>query len=84
MFILIFVIISNIYVVFFIWAIIILMLFVNIHVIFFIWAILFKISRNSVLLINNPSKRGDVEIVARSSVSPPPQVKTKLKLTASR
>ena len=34
-----------------------------------------KVSHNSVLLISNPSKRGDVEILARSSVSPPPQVK---------
>ena len=33
-----------------------------------------ELSRNSLLLINNPSKRGDVEILARSSVSPPPQV----------
>ena len=49
------------------------------HVIF-----LFEISRDSMLLINNSSKRGDVETEARSSVSPPPQVKTKLKLTASR
>ena len=37
-----------------------------------------------VLLINNPSKRGDVEILARSSISPSSQVKVKLKLTASR
>ena len=34
-----------------------------------------KLSRNSLLLINNPAKRGDVETLARSSVSPPPQVK---------
>ena len=33
-----------------------------------------EIPRNSLLLINNPSKRGDVETLARSSVSPPPQV----------
>ena len=31
--------------------------------------VLVKLSRNSVLLINDPSKRGDVEILARSSVS---------------
>ena len=37
-----------------------------------------------VLLINNPSKRGDVEISARSSVSPSSQVRVKLKLIASR
>ena len=35
-------------------------------------------------LINNHSKRGDVETLARSSVSPPPQVKMTFKLTASR
>ena len=46
--------------------------------------ILVKISRNLVLLIDNPSKRGDVEILARSSVSLSSQVKIKLKLTASR
>ena len=33
-----------------------------------------ELSRNSLLLINNPLKRGDVETLARSSVSPPPQV----------
>ena len=45
---------------------------------------LVKMSRNLVLLINNPSKRGDVETLVRSSVSPSSQVKIKLKLTASR
>ena len=45
---------------------------------------LFKMSRKSMLLINYPLKRGDVEIAARSSVSPSPQVKMTLKLTASR
>ena len=45
---------------------------------------LFKISRNLVLLIDHPSKRGDVETLARSSISPSPQVKMKFKLTASR
>ena len=35
-------------------------------------------------LINNPLKRGNMETLARSSVSPSPQVKVKLKLTASR
>ena len=43
-----------------------------------------EMSRDSALLINNSSKRGDVETEAQSSVSPPPQAKTKLKLTASR
>ena len=46
--------------------------------------VLVQLSRNSLLLINDPSKRGDVEISARSSIFPSPQVKTKLKLTASR
>ena len=46
--------------------------------------ILVKISCNLVLLINNPSKRGDVKTLARSSVSPSSQVKMKLKLTAFR
>ena len=46
--------------------------------------ILVKISCNLVLLINNPSKRGDVETLARSSVFPSSQVKVKLKLTVSR
>ena len=43
-----------------------------------------KLSHNSVLLINDPSKRGDVETLTRSSVSLSFQVKMKLKLTASR
>ena len=43
-----------------------------------------ELSRNSLLLINNPSKRGNVETLARSSVSPSPQVNMKFKLTASR
>ena len=46
--------------------------------------ILVKLSRNSLLLIDNPSKRGDMETLAQSSVSPSSQVKVKLKLTASR
>ena len=46
--------------------------------------VLVELSRNSLLLIDDPSKRGKVEILARSSVSPSPQVKMKLKLTASR
>ena len=45
---------------------------------------LFELFRNSLLLINDPSKRGDVETLARSSVSQPPQVKMMLKWTASR
>ena len=43
-----------------------------------------KLSCNSVLLINNPSKRDDVETLARSSTFLSSQVKMKLKLTASR
>ena len=43
-----------------------------------------KISRILALLINNPSKRGDVETLARSSISLSSQVKVKLELTASR
>ena len=46
--------------------------------------LLFKMSRNLVLLIDHPSKRGDVETLAQSSISPSPQVKMKLKSTASR
>ena len=42
---------------------------------------LFKIFRDSVLLINNSLKRGDMETEAWSSVSPSPQLKMKLKLT---
>ena len=45
---------------------------------------LFELSRNSLLLINDPSKKGDVKILARSSIFPPPQVKMMLKLTVSR
>ena len=45
---------------------------------------LFKMSRNLVLLIDYFSKRGDVETLMRSSVSPSPQVKMKFKLTAFR
>ena len=33
-----------------------------------------ELSRNSLLLVNNPLKRGDVETLGRSSVSPPPKV----------
>ena len=51
---------------------------IDMHVIFF------EMFRDSTLLINKSLKRGDVETKARSSVSPSPQVKTKLKLTASR
>ena len=46
--------------------------------------ILVEMFRNLILLINNPLKRGDVETLARSSVSPPPQVKMTFKLTSSR
>ena len=45
---------------------------------------LLEMSRDSTLLTSKSLKRGDVETKARSSVSPPPQVKIKLKLTASR
>ena len=43
-----------------------------------------KLSRNSMLFANNSSKKGDVETLARSSVSLLPQVKMKFKLTTSR
>ena len=46
--------------------------------------VLVKLSRNSSLLIGDPSKRSDVEILAQSSVFLSPQVKMKLKLTVSR
>ena len=46
--------------------------------------VLVKISYNSMLLINNPLKRGDVKTLARSLISSSSQVKVKLKLTASR
>ena len=36
---------------------------------------LIELSRNSSLLIDNPSKKGDVETWARYSVSPSPQVR---------
>ena len=45
---------------------------------------LFKMSCNLVLLIDHPSKRGDVKTLAQSSISPSSQVKMKFKLTASR
>ena len=45
---------------------------------------LVKLSRNSVLSIDDPLKRGDVESLTQFLVSPSPQVKVKLKLTASR
>ena len=43
-----------------------------------------KMSHNLVLLINDPSKRGDVKTLTRSSVSLSFQVKVELKLTVSR
>ena len=46
--------------------------------------VLVELSRNSLLLINDPSKKGDVKTLARSSVFLSPRVKVKLKLTASR
>ena len=54
------------------------------HVCIAMHFILVKMSRNLVLLTNNPSKRDDVETLARSSVFSSSQVKMKLKLTASR
>ena len=59
-------------------------IFISSHIYIAMHFILVKISRNLVLLINNPLKIGDVETLARSSVSPPSQVKMKFKLTASR
>ena len=41
-------------------------------------------SRVSVLLIRDCPKRGDVEILAQSSIFPPPQVGMKLKGIVSR
>ena len=46
--------------------------------------VLVKMPRNSMLLTNNLLKRGDMESLVRSSVSPSSQVKVKLKLTAFR
>ena len=46
--------------------------------------VLIKMSRNPMLLTNKPSKRGDVETLVRSSVSPSAKVNVKFKLTASR
>ena len=40
--------------------------------------VLVKMSQNSILLIDHPSKRGDVETLARSSISPSPQVKNEV------
>ena len=54
------------------------------QVIFAMHFVLIKMSRNSVLLINNLSKKGDVKTLVRSSISPSSQVKMKLKLTSSR
>ena len=46
--------------------------------------VLVELSRNLLLLIDDPSKRGDVKTLAQSSVSPSPQIRVKLKLTAPR
>ena len=43
-----------------------------------------EMSRNLELLTNNPSKRGDVETLTRSSIFPSSRVKMKLKLTDSK
>ena len=59
-------------------------IFISSHIYIAMHFILVKISRNLVLLINNPLKRGDVETLARSLVSPASQVKMKFKLTTSR
>ena len=45
---------------------------------------LFKMSRNLMLLIDHPSKRGDVKILAQSSISLSSHVKMKFKLTVSK
>ena len=58
--------------------------FVSSHVRIAMHFVLVELSRNLLLLIDDPSKRGDVKTLARSSISPSPQVKMKLKLTASR
>ena len=64
--------------------------FFNSSVVFFITIVLpcillfVEMSRDLALLIDNSLKRGDVETEARSSVSPPSQVKMKLKLAAYR
>ena len=58
--------------------------FISSHISIAMHFILVELSRNSLLLIDDPSKRGDVETLARSSISPSPKVKMKLKLTASR
>ena len=58
--------------------------FISSHICITMHFILAKMSRNLVLLINNSSKRGDVETLAWSSVSLSFQVKVKLKLTASK
>ena len=54
--------------------------FISSHICIAMHFILVKMFHNLVLLINNPSKRGDMETLVRSSISPPPQVKTKLKI----
>ena len=59
-------------------------IFILSHICIAMHFILVKMSRNLVLLINNLSKKSDVETLTRSSVSPSPQVKVKLKSTTSR
>ena len=54
------------------------------HVYIAMHLVLVKLSRISLLLIDDPLKRGDVETLARSSVSLSSQVKMKFKSTASR
>ena len=58
--------------------------FVSSHVCIAIHFVLIELSRKSLLLSDDPSKRGDVKTLARSLVFLPPQVKMTLKLTASR
>ena len=59
-------------------------IFISSHIYIAMHFILVKISRNLVLLINNPSKRGDVETLAPSSVSSSSRVKMRFNLAASR
>ena len=44
--------------------------FISSHISIAMHFVLVELSRNSLLLIDDPSKRGDVETLARSSVSP--------------
>ena len=59
-------------------------IFISSHICIAMHFILIKMSCNLMLLTNNPSKRGDVETWARSSVFPSSRVKMRFNLTASR